>query len=200
MLLKFCLKSFSTRMIKPIKNKRSYVYAVVIAALINWSIPPIARVIEMARTLRYEPTPILVMQDKIEEKVLVSDASVLDYLNAATDVVGFIYDPEGKIECIEYGRAIFDTYQQLLVVNGRSDLADKIRVCADMKKTGGHLWIEYKDYDAVVPYQFYQTTAQGHVGVRTVWGTKIPYPTTDALTRFSGLVGILLSEEYNEKQ
>lgn len=182
-------------MINAIKNKKTYVGAIAIAAFINWSIPPIARVSEMARTLRYEPTPILVMQNKIEEKVLASDASVLDYLNAATEVVGFMYDPEGKIACVEYGRAIFDAYQQLVIVNGRTELSDRIRVCADMKKKGGHLWIEYKDGDAIVQYQFYPNSSQDVAGTRTMWGTKIPYPTNDALTRFSGLVGILLSEE-----
>lgn len=177
------------------QNKITYLGALTLAAVINWSIPPIARVNEMLRVLRYESGTIQISQSTIEQKVLSHDASPLNYLNAATEVVGVVYDPENKIRCVEYGRAIFDTYQKLVILNGRKDLTDKIRVCADMKRMNGHLWIEYKEGDTILPYQFYPTSEQGSVGVRTMWGKKIPYPTPDSLTRWSGLIGVLLSEE-----
>lgn len=177
------------------KNKRTYVSALAIAVITNYFIPPIARVNEMLRVLYYGPDIIQIEQSKIEKRVLMHEASVLDYLNASTDIVGVVYDPENKIKCTEYGRAIFDSYQKLVIVNGRKDLADKIRVCADMKKNNGHLWIEYKDGDIVVPYQFYPGSEQGPAGVQTFWGSKVPYPTKDSFLRFGGLIGILLSEE-----
>ena len=182
-------------MINLSRNKKKYVGAIAIAAFINYDIPPIASVTEMARTLQIEPAKIQVDGQKIEQTALARDASVVDYLNAATDVVGFVYDPEGKIACIEYSRAIFDAYQRLVSMNDRPELSNKIRVCADMKKKGGHLWIEYQNGDQVVPYQFYPGAEDGPVGVRTMWGTKTPYPTGYALTRFGGLVGVLLEKE-----
>lgn len=177
------------------KNKKTCVGALVIAVLTNYLIPPIAGVNEMLRVLYYGPSPIQITSDSIEQKVLAQNASVLDYLNAATEIVGVVYDPENNIRCAEYGRAIFEAYQKLVVVNGRNDFVDRIRVCADMKKNDGHLWIEYKDGDNVLPYQFYPGSEEGLVGVRTVWGSKLPYPTGNSLARFGGLVGVLMSEK-----
>jgi len=70
----------------------------------------------------------------------------LDFLNLSTEEVQKI--KEGNCFCGDYANETFDVYMELVEINNRSDLTDKIRLAAgsviEKKGLSGHVWIEVK--------------------------------------------------------
>ena len=156
--------------------------AIVVAVAANQVIFPSANALLLSVLMNAPQKNIVVDGAKVKGcSGLPCDFSVLDYLNVANGLVCENYCSDAV--CRDYGRAIFDAYQGLVRVNGRSDLSDKVRVCADLKRQNGHLWIEYLDAGVVVPFQLYDDGVLSRVGVRTLWGKKLSYPTRYSLFR-----------------
>ncbi len=166
--------------------------AFLIGAATNQILAPIAGVRDMFYSIAYQPPKICVSQDEISSRTgLPKSFCASDYLSVAAFLVNPKYDLNEKSGCVEYNRAIFDVYQALVEKNQRPDLADKIRICQDLKKKDGHLWIEYLSDNRVF---IYDNSSNSAVGVRTFWGTKVPYPTAQNLLKPGGTLAVLLED------
>lgn len=176
-------------------TKKQFGLSFIIAAALNQVLAPIASMREMSYTLNVENPKLLVTDEFVEKNsFLPKDANILDYLNAADNLAHKSAGGDYDLFCRDYGRAIFDIYQQLVRLNGRADLSDKIRVCAEMKRKNGHLWIEYEQDDKIVPYEMFEPERLTRVGVRTFWGTKTSYPTAYAIFKPGGTLAVLLED------
>jgi len=98
--------------------------------------------------------------------------------------------------CKEYSATVFDIYSELVKVNGRKDLENKIRLAYNLTfghYKEGHAWIEVNEGRRWIPFETITANAQlkdedYKADYKSIPGTKIVYP----VSRTCGLHDILL--------
>lgn len=87
---------------------------------------------------------------------LPEDFDTLDYLNLANSLV--VSELQGKklsetSDCKDFATGTYDTYQKLINLNHRTDLTEKVTFAAGSNGMGGHVILEYEEFNKAVPYE-----------------------------------------------
>ncbi len=150
-------------------------------------------------------------------KSLPVDYGVLNYLFLANSIVN-TKAKEGS-DCKDYSIATYETYLNLINLNGREDLEDKVRITAGIYEDLSHVMLEFKDSNTIKPYETtwdvpllpidkvkeftekYNETDIKKIEIpfiRTAWGGNLFYPTLDSFLFLGGearIVFITLTSE-----